>query len=71
MIGATQAGVAGLVSPLVGILGGDAVALALVILGSLLAATLVLALATPAYRHPAATPGWHQPSPPRRTQTEN
>jgi DHA1 family bicyclomycin/chloramphenicol resistance-like MFS transporter len=57
VIGATQAGVAGLVSPLVGMLGGDAVALALVILGSLLAATLVLAIATPAYHHPAATTG--------------
>ena len=57
VIGATQAGVAGLVSPLVGILGGDAVALALVILGSLLAATLVLAIATPAYRH-RHDPSW-------------
>ena len=57
VIGATQAGVAGLVSPLVGMLGGDAVALALVILGSLLAATLVLAIATPAYRRAGASVG--------------
>jgi DHA1 family bicyclomycin/chloramphenicol resistance-like MFS transporter len=57
VIGATQAGVAGLVSPLVGMLGGDAVALALVILGSLLAATLVLAIATPAYRRAVSPVG--------------
>jgi DHA1 family bicyclomycin/chloramphenicol resistance-like MFS transporter len=52
VIGATQAGVAGLVSPLVGVLGADARAMAIVILGSVLVATLVLALATPAYRRP-------------------
>lgn len=57
VIGATQAGVAGLVSPLVGLLGGDAVAMATVILGTVLAATLVLALATPAYRHRDALAG--------------
>lgn len=50
VIGAAQAGVAGLVSPLVGVLGGDAQAMALTMLGSILIATLVLALATPAYR---------------------
>ncbi|MPV36731.1 Bcr/CflA family efflux MFS transporter [Georgenia subflava] len=50
MIGAFQAGVAGLVSPLVGVLGGDAVAMAVVILGAVLAALAVLAIATPAYR---------------------
>jgi MFS transporter, DHA1 family, multidrug resistance protein len=55
VIGAAQAGVAGLVSPLVGILGGDAVALGVAILGSVLTATLVLAIATPAYRHAVAT----------------
>lgn len=53
VIGATQAGVAGLISPLVGALGGDAVAMALTILGSTLAATLVLAIATGAYRSDA------------------
>jgi DHA1 family bicyclomycin/chloramphenicol resistance-like MFS transporter len=50
VIGASQSGVAALVSPLVGILGSDAVAMGLSIAGSLLAATLVLAIATPAYR---------------------
>jgi DHA1 family bicyclomycin/chloramphenicol resistance-like MFS transporter len=50
VIGATQAGVAGLVSPVVGVLGADAQAMATVILASVLVATLVLALATPAYR---------------------
>lgn len=56
VIGATQAGVAGAVSPLVGVLGGDAVAMSITILGSLLLAQLVLSLATPAYRRltPAA-----------------
>ena len=49
-IGATQAGVAGLVSPLVGVLGGDAVAMTVVMVGSSVTALLVLALATPAYR---------------------
>lgn len=50
VIGAVQAGVAGVISPLVGVLGGDAVAMAVTILGSILAAALVLAVATPAYR---------------------
>ncbi|NNH08209.1 multidrug effflux MFS transporter [Cellulomonas fimi] len=49
-IGASQAGVSGLVSPLSGLLGGDAVAMAAVMVGSSLLALLVLALATPAYR---------------------
>lgn len=49
-IGFLQAGLAGGVSPLVGVLGGDAVAMTGVILGGLVAAVLVLALATPAYR---------------------
>ena len=49
-IGFLQAGLAGGVSPLVGVLGGDAVAMAGVILAALVAAVLVLALATPAYR---------------------
>ncbi len=56
-IGCLQAGVAGGVSPLVGVLGGDAVAMAVVMLGSAAVAFVVLALATPAY-HPG---GWHQP----------
>lgn len=49
-IGAMQAGVAGAVSPLVGVLGGDARAMGLVMVGSTATALLVLALATPAYR---------------------
>ncbi|NTW38414.1 MAG: multidrug effflux MFS transporter [Cellulomonadaceae bacterium] len=48
-MGFLQAGMAGAVSPLVGLLGGDAVAMTGVILGSLVLAVLVLALATPAY----------------------
>lgn len=55
VIGAVQAGVAGVISPLVGVLGGDAVAMALTILGSILAAALVLAVATPAYRRDVVT----------------
>jgi DHA1 family bicyclomycin/chloramphenicol resistance-like MFS transporter len=55
-IGCLQAGVAGGVSPLVGVLGGDAVAMALVMAGSTALAFGVLALATPAYR----SGGWHQ-----------
>lgn len=50
VIGAAQAGVAALVSPLVGLLGGDAQAMALTMLGSLSAAAVLLAVATPAYR---------------------
>ncbi len=49
-IGFLQAGLAGGVSPLVGLLGGDGLAMSGVILGGLLAGVLVLALATPAYR---------------------
>jgi len=55
-IGAMQAGVAGVVSPLVGVLGGDARAMCLVMVGSAAAALLVLALATPAYHRG----GWHK-----------
>ncbi|GAA2727108.1 multidrug effflux MFS transporter [Cellulomonas aerilata] len=55
-IGCMQAGVAGVVSPLVGVLGGDARAMALVMSGTAAIALLVLALATPAYRRG----GWHQ-----------
>ncbi len=50
MIGATQAAISGLISPLSGFLGGDAVAMAVVMVGSSMAALAVLALATPAYR---------------------
>lgn len=49
-IGACQAGVAGLVSPLVGLLGEDATAMGTVMFGAALLALAVLAFATPAYR---------------------
>ena len=54
-IGSLQAGVAGAISPLVGVLGGDAVAMAVVMAGSTAVAFVVLVLATPAYRRG----GWH------------
>ena len=57
VIGAFQSGVAGLVSPLVGVLGGDAVAMSTVMLGAVVASLLVLGLATPAFRRG----GWHTP----------
>lgn len=49
-IGACQAGVAGLVSPLVGVLGEDAPAMGTVMFSAAVLALAVLALATPAYR---------------------
>ncbi len=55
-IGAMQAGVAGVVSPLVGVLGGDARAMCLVMIASATAALLILATATPAYHRG----GWRQ-----------
>jgi len=54
VIGSTQAGVSGIVSPLSGLLGGDAVAMAAVMAGAAVAALLVLALATPAYKRDGA-----------------
>jgi MFS transporter, DHA1 family, multidrug resistance protein len=54
-IGCLQAGVAGGVSPLVGILGGDARAMALVMAGASAVAFVVLVTATPAFRRG----GWH------------
>lgn len=53
-IGALQAGVSGVVSPLSGLLGGDAVAMAVVMVSAASAGLLVLALATPAYRRGGA-----------------
>lgn len=50
LIGVSQAGVAGLVAPLVGILGGDAQAMATVIAVAALTAFAVLALGTGVYR---------------------
>ncbi|HLT85781.1 MAG TPA: multidrug effflux MFS transporter [Phototrophicaceae bacterium] len=50
VIGSLQAGLAGTVSPLVGVLGEDGVAMATVILGIMVAALVVVAVGTPAYR---------------------
>jgi DHA1 family bicyclomycin/chloramphenicol resistance-like MFS transporter len=50
VIGSLQAGIAGTVSPLVGVLGGNAVAMATVMVAAASAGLAVLALATPAYR---------------------
>ncbi len=50
VIGAVQSGLAGAVSPMVGVLGGDAVAMSVVMLAALVLALLVLVLATPAFR---------------------
>jgi DHA1 family bicyclomycin/chloramphenicol resistance-like MFS transporter len=57
MIGAIQSLLAGIVSPIVGLLGSDTVAMSSVMLGAGLAAFVVLASATPAYRKG----GWHTP----------
>jgi DHA1 family bicyclomycin/chloramphenicol resistance-like MFS transporter len=57
MIGAIQSLLAGLVSPIVGLLGSDTVAMSSVMLGAGVAAFVVLASATPAYRKG----GWHTP----------
>jgi DHA1 family bicyclomycin/chloramphenicol resistance-like MFS transporter len=50
VIGALQSGVAGLVSPLVGVLGGNALSMVEVMVGSCVLAVIVLAVGTPAYR---------------------
>ncbi|WP_127571269.1 multidrug effflux MFS transporter [Georgenia faecalis] len=50
LIGAMQAGVAGVVSPLVGLLGEDAFAMATVILAVVALAFVVVVVGTPAYR---------------------
>ncbi|MBA8806337.1 multidrug effflux MFS transporter [Promicromonospora sukumoe] len=57
MIGAVQSLIAGSVSSLGGFLGGDATAMALVMLAAVTLAILVLAIATPAFRRG----GWHMP----------
>ncbi|WP_307858987.1 multidrug effflux MFS transporter [Arthrobacter sunyaminii] len=59
MIGALQVGVAGVVSPLVGVFGGGALAMSGVIIACCAVMFLVLAIATPAYRRggPAALEG--------------
>jgi DHA1 family bicyclomycin/chloramphenicol resistance-like MFS transporter len=56
VIGATQSGVSGLVSPVSGLLGGGAVAMAAVMATAALAAVLVLATATPVFRRGRARP---------------
>ena len=50
VIGALQSGVAGLVSPLVGVLGGNSLSMVSVMIGSCALAVTVLAVGTPAYR---------------------
>lgn len=50
LIGCSQAGVAGLVAPLVGLVGADATGMSVVIVGAMVTALLVLGLGTPAYR---------------------
>ena len=50
LIGVSQSGIAALVAPLVGVLGGSAAAMGAVILGSSLVGFAVLALGTSAYR---------------------
>lgn len=55
VIGSFQAGIAGVVSPLVGVLGGDAQAMATVMLSAVVVAIVILAVATPAFRRG----GWH------------
>lgn len=53
-LGASSAMLAGLISPLVGLLGGDRFAMAYVMAGSAFAAFLVLAVATPVFRRGGA-----------------
>ncbi|WP_258058883.1 multidrug effflux MFS transporter [Arthrobacter sp. B1805] len=50
VIGSLQSGVAGIVSPFVGLLGGDSVAMVCVMLAAVSLTLLVLAAGTPAYR---------------------
>ncbi|WP_426594650.1 multidrug effflux MFS transporter [Cellulomonas sp. McL0617] len=57
VIGATQSGVSGVISPLSGLLGGDAVAMAGVMLAAAVGALVVLAVGTPAYRRDGAWSG--------------
>lgn len=50
VIGALQSGVAGIVSPVVGLLGGDALSMAVVMLGTVLLTVVVLLVGTPVFR---------------------
>ncbi len=54
LLGAMQAGVAGVVSPFVGVLGGGASAMALTIFGAMSLGLVILASASPAYRRRSA-----------------
>jgi DHA1 family bicyclomycin/chloramphenicol resistance-like MFS transporter len=54
VIGAMQSGIAGVVSPMVGVLGASAVAMGSVILGAVTLGIVVLAIATPAFRRGGA-----------------
>lgn len=56
VLGFLHAGLGGVVGSMVGVLGGHAVAMAGVMLGSLTVALVVLAVGTPAYRHPSDGP---------------
>jgi DHA1 family bicyclomycin/chloramphenicol resistance-like MFS transporter len=56
VIGALQSGVAGLVSPLVGLLGGNSLAMVCVMLAVALLTLVILAVGTPAYRRG----GWRE-----------
>ena len=58
VIGALQSGVAGLVSPLVGLLGGNALSMVCVMIGCCTLTVIVLAVGTPAYRKG----GWAEPA---------
>ncbi|MCO1338557.1 Bcr/CflA family drug resistance efflux transporter [Kocuria polaris] len=58
VIGALQAGVAGLVSPLVGVFGGDSIAMAAVMLAAVAMTVVVLMFGTPYYRKN----GWRSPA---------
>jgi DHA1 family bicyclomycin/chloramphenicol resistance-like MFS transporter len=57
LLGAAQFGVGALVSPLVGVLGNSALAMATVIAGGVLSATLVLVLVARPWRLPVSTSG--------------
>lgn len=57
VLGAVQSGVAGSLSPLVGVFGGGTVGMAVVITGGLLAGLLILRFATTVFAAPRRSPG--------------
>ncbi|WP_309080928.1 multidrug effflux MFS transporter [Zhihengliuella sp.] len=63
VIGALQSGIAGLISPVVGLLGGDAVAMGTVMVAIVAVTVLVLATGTPAYRRNGWMSLGHEPAP--------